>query len=285
LKTIQKGVNPKKLINELSESLLDAFDSLKLIDNYDVYQHLMVYWGDVMQDDVYVVSDDGWQSGRDVYRIMKITKQKDGKNKSKEIDGIDGIESKLLKPQLLINKYFNSEKIELENLEVERDSITAELDAMEEEHGGEEGLLADAKNDKDKITAASAKDRLKAIKGNKNDAEEIELLEHFLKQSDKFTEINKKIKALQKELEKMVWGKYKILTDDEIKLLVVDHKWILNLENGLQNEMQRISQRLTQRIKELVERYETTMPLQLNELKSLEEKVNAHLSIMGFVWN
>lgn len=285
LKNIQKGVNPKKFIHEISESLLEAFGSLKLIDNYDVYQHFMVYWNDIMQDDVYVISDDGWGAGREVYRIMKQTKQKDGKTKSKEIDGIEGIESKLLKPYLLINEYFKSEKIELENLEVERDSITAELDAMEEEHGGEEGLLVDAKNDKDKITAASAKDRLKTIKGNKNDAEEITLLEHFLKQSDKITEINKKIKSLQKTLEKEVWDKYKTLTDNEIKDLVVDLKWILNLENSVQNEMQRISQRLTQRIKELVDRYETPLPLQLNEVKSLEEKVNAHLSKMGFKWN
>jgi len=285
LKNIDKGINPKKLIHEVSENLLQTFGSLKLIDNYDVYQHLMVYWNDVMQDDVYVISDDGWGAGREVYRIMKQTKQKDGKTKSKEIDGIDGIESKLLKPHLLINTYFNSEKIVLDNLEVERDSITAELEAMEEEYGGEEGILLDAKNDKDKITATSAKDRLKAIKRNKNDAEEIILLEHFLKQSDKITEINKKIKASQKTLEKMVWEKYKTLSDDEIKLLVVDNKWIFHLENAVQNEMQRISQRLTQRIKELVDRYETPLPLQLNEVKLFEERVNNHLTKMGFKWN
>ena len=186
-KNIQKGVNPKKLVHEVSESLLQAFRSLKLIDNYDVYQHLMVYWSDVMQDDVYVISDDGWQSGREVYRIIKQTKQKDGKSKSKEIEGLEGIESKLLKPKLLINNYFNTEKKEIEKLEEERDAITAELESMEEEHGGEEGLLADAKNDKDKITAASAKERLKSIKGNKSDAEEIILLEYFLKQSDKIS--------------------------------------------------------------------------------------------------
>ena len=47
-------------------------------------------------------------------------------------------------------------KEEIEKLEVERDTIVAELETMEEEHGGEEGLLVDAKNDKDKITATSA---------------------------------------------------------------------------------------------------------------------------------
>jgi type I restriction enzyme M protein len=284
LEVIQKGVNPKKLIHDVSESLLEAFGSLKLIDNYDVYQHLMAYWSDVMQDDVYVISDDGWQSGREVYRITKQTKQKDGKSKSKDIEGLEGIESKLLKPHLLINNYFNTEKKEIEKLEAERDAIISELEAMEEEHGGEEGLLVDAKNDKDKITATSAKERLKSIKGNKNDYEESVLLEHFLKQSDKITELNKKIKTLQKALEKNVWERYQNLSDQEIKNLVIEHKWINHLENAVQIEMQRISQRLTQRIKELVDRYEVPLPTQLDEFKLLEEKVNYHLSKMGYVW-
>ena len=284
LENLDKGVNPKKLILDVSESLLEAFGSLKLIDNYDIYQHLMVYWNDVMQDDVYVISDDGWQAGREVYRIIKVNKQKDGKTKSKEIEGMEGIESKLLKPHLLVNTYFEIEKEEIGKLEVERDTIVTELETIEEEHGGEEGLLTDAKNDKDKITTASAKERLKSIKGNKSDAEEIELLEYFLKQSDKVTELNKKLKSLQKGLEKKIWDKYKTLSDDEIKDLVVNHKWVSHLENAVQNEMQRISQRLTQRIKELVDRYETPMPLQLNEVKALEKKVNTHLSKMGFVW-
>jgi type I restriction enzyme M protein len=86
-------------------------------------------------------------------------------------------------------------------------------------------------------------------------------------------------------LEQKVWDKYKMLTDDEIKTLVVEDKWINYLQNVVKNEMQRISQRLTQRIKELSDRYETPLPLQLSEVKVLEEKVNAHLNKMGFVWN
>jgi type I restriction enzyme M protein len=63
LKNLTPGVKPKKLIHQISETLLDAFGSLRLIDNYDVYQHLMLYWSEVMQDDVYVISDDGWKAG------------------------------------------------------------------------------------------------------------------------------------------------------------------------------------------------------------------------------
>ena len=126
---------------------------------------------------------------------------------------------------------------------------------------------------------------MKKIKGSKADAEEIKLLETYISHSDKIGELNKKIKDAHKALEQKVWDKYKTLSDDEIKTLVVDDKWISHLENSVQNEMQRISQRLTQRIKELADRYETPLPLQLDEVKALEKKVNAHLSKMGFVWS
>jgi type I restriction enzyme M protein len=285
LKALKEGVKPKQLIHLISEDLLTTFSNLKLIDKYDAYQHLMSYWSEMMQDDVYVISDSGWQAGREVYRIIKTTKDKNGKTKESLVSGIEGIESKLIKPELIVNRYFQKEKKALDTLEVEREALGAKLEEMEEEHGGEDGLMADTRNDKDKITAASVKDRLKKIKGNKDDVEECELLQEYLKLTDAKTEAAKNRAILQKEIETKVWNKYKVLTDDEIIVLVVDDKWIPVLDQAIRTEMQRISQRLTQRIKELADRYETPLPLQLQEVKSLEEKVNAHLTKMGFVWN
>ena len=285
LKQMGVGVKPKKIIHEISESLLNAFSGLKLIDKYDAYQHLMTYWNDLMQDDVYVISDDGWEAGAEVYRIKKSTKGKNDKVTEKLIDGLEGIESKLLKPGLLVSRYFKEEKATIENLETERDRITTQIEEMEEEHGGEDGLLADAKNDKDKITTASVKDRMKKIKGQKDYKDEYDLLHKYLEVSESKSDLGKKISILESELETKVWNRYETLTVEEIKFLVVDDKWMPVLDAAIQSEMQRISQRLTQRIKELAERYETPLPLQLQEVKSLEEKVNVHLHKMGFVWS
>lgn len=83
----------------------------------------------------------------------------------------------------------------------------------------------------------------------------------------------------------MVLEKYSALTEDEIKMLVVDNKWMAAIEQSVNNEMQHISQRLTQRIKELADRYETPLPKQSTEVSELEERVNAHLQKMGFAWN
>jgi len=56
------------------------------------------------------------------------------------------------------------------------------------------------------------------------------------------------------------------------------------MQIAIEGEMERISQRLTGRIKELMERYETPLPAIDKELTELENKVNAHLQKMGFVW-
>lgn len=291
LKGLQEGVKPKKLIHELSEDLLDAFSNLQLIDRYDVYQHLMTYWSETMQDDAYVISDDGWKAGREVYRILKSTKDKTGKTKEKETEGMDGIESKLIKPTLIIDRYFAAEKTAIEVLESKRDALIAEMAEMEEatDDNGDE-LMLEAKNDKDKITTASVKERMKKISplssrrvaGDDVDLEEYKMLETYIKLTDTVADQNKKIKAKQKELETKVWNQYPKLTDDDIKTLVVDDKWIRTLETGIQTEMQRISQRLTQRIKDLADRYETPMPEMMRQMSELEAKVKGHLAKMGF---
>ena len=57
-----------------------------------------------------------------------------------------------------------------------------------------------------------------------------------------------------------------------------------NIKQRMDGEIDQISQRLTQRIKELAGRYETALPKQLVNLEIQMQKVNAHLSKMGFVW-
>ena len=64
--------------------------------------------------------------------------------------------------------------------------------------------------------------------------------------------------------------------------MVVNDKWIATIKLAIQTEMEHISQNLAQRIKTLALRYETPLPKQTEQLKTLEEKVNTHLFNMGF---
>jgi type I restriction enzyme M protein len=281
-KSINSETHPKQFIHELSGSLLETFDNIKLVDKYDFYQYLMTYWTEVMQDDAYVIVADGWQVGKEVYRLEKTIK-KDGKTKSKEVEGIEGIESKLLKTELLISRYFTQEFDSISKLENDQNTIISNIDQIEEEQGSsEEGLLEEVKNDKGKITKDLVQKRLKLIKADPNLQDEYQILSQYASLLDKKVKIDQELKLAKKDLEAKVWERYKKLTDEEIKTLVVEDKWMKTLADGLANEMQRISQKLTQRIKELAERYETPLPLIASEIDELEAKVQAHLKKMGY---
>lgn len=262
-KSIDATTKPKEFIHTLSENLLISFTGLKLIDKYDLYQHLMAYWLEIMQDDSYLIVSDGWKVGTEV------------EYEKKEFEG------KLIPKSILIARYFNEFKLAIENLEAERDTCTAELESIEEEHSGEDGYF----NLLDKVNKGTVAKRLKNIKTDKEAKEEIDVLNLYLKLNEQQSEANKKIKEYSAELDKQLLTKYKSLTIDDIKLLVVEDKWMTIIEHSVKNEMQRISQRLTLRVKELAERYELALPGLLNEVKSLEEKVNVHLSKMGYAWN
>lgn len=67
-----QGDHPKALIDTVSETLLAAFQAAPLLDAYDVYQHLMDYWAETMQDDAYLVAADGWVKGAQPREIVKV---------------------------------------------------------------------------------------------------------------------------------------------------------------------------------------------------------------------
>ena len=76
------GFRPKALIAELAEGLLDHYKGRPLIDAYDVYQHLMDYWVETMQDDVYLIADGGWKA--ETYRVIERKRDKNGKETTKD---------------------------------------------------------------------------------------------------------------------------------------------------------------------------------------------------------
>ncbi|MFM2408776.1 MAG: hypothetical protein RL358_1518, partial [Pseudomonadota bacterium] len=243
---------------QLSEDLLQTFNQVQLIDKYDVYQHLMSYWSDIMQDDAYLIAADGWQAGN---------------------DAANG----LIPPSLIIARYFATEREAIEQLETARDAISRSMEELDEEHGGEEGLLAEAKNDKGKLTRATVAARLKDIKLDVDAADEGKQLNAYLALIEQESTASKKVKDAQKLLDAKVAAQYAQLTIAEIQTLVVDDKWLTTLAADVQTELDRVSQALTGRIKQLAERYAEPLPQLANDVAALNAKVEAHLKQMGFI--
>jgi type I restriction enzyme M protein len=190
----------------------------------------------------------------------------------------------LIPASLLIARYFAKEQTTIESLEAEAAAIAQQLEEMAEEHGGEEGLLAEVKNEKGKITKAAVMARIKEIQDDAEFADEQKVLEDYLALLEKEVEANDRVKKAQKELEAKVAAKYGKLTEDEIKTLVVDDKWLGTLATTVQSELDRVSQALTGRIRQLAERYATPLPKLTNEVESLTASVDQHLKKMGAIW-
>jgi type I restriction enzyme M protein len=191
----------------------------------------------------------------------------------------------LIPALLLIARYFVKEQAAIESLEAEAAALAEQLEEMAEEYGGEEGLMAEARNDTDKLTKASVTARLKEIKGDAEFADERKVLKDYLAVLEKEAEANDREKEVQKELEAKVAAKYGKLTEDEIKTLVVDDKWLATLAAAVQSELDRVSQALTGRIRQLAERYAAPLPQITTEVETLAARVDEHLKKMGSVWD
>ena len=113
LRGIAIGDHPKHLIATIAEDLLDRFKPVPLIDGYDVYQHLMTYWAEVMQDDTYILVQDGWTAG---CVIRELVRTADGKfSESPDITlGRRKLKAELIPPALIVARFYTAEQAALD---------------------------------------------------------------------------------------------------------------------------------------------------------------------------
>lgn len=277
-KALDKGLRPKHEIHVVSENLLKHYNNKQLTDKYAIYQHLMDFWAETMQDDLYELAADGWIAGNEVKRMEKKTKKGD-KEVVKQIAGIEGLEGRLIPPGLMIQEYFAAEQKAIDELEAQAEILNAKMEELRDEQGGEEGLLLNAMDDKNKISKTNLAKAIKDLgKRNEDNAEEFDMLQAYKKLMEDETAIQSKIKATLAELEKKIIAQYPKLSIDEIKTIVVDKKWMTNIEQRISNEMVNISYRLTQRINELADRYTIPLPKIELHLNDFDKIVNEYFN-------
>jgi len=282
------GLDPKQLIETIAEHLLATFKIAPLLEAYDLYQHLLDYWADAMQDDCYLIAAEGWKAGAQPREILQV------KNKEKKLvwpephdfkRGKRRFKSDLIPAALLIGRYFAAERNAIVAIEAELAAIEQRLDEKREEQGGEEGLLSEViegEGEKQKITAKSVTAQLKKI-GDPDFADERQALEEYAALLDRQVDAKARLKTAQEDLEAKLDAKYPKLKEDEIKTLVVDGKWLARIASAVQGELDRVSQTLTGRIRQLAERYAPPLPQLTHDVSMLASRVDEHLKRMGAV--
>ncbi len=265
-----KDGHPKALIEAIAEDLLATFKHAPLLDAYDIYQHLMDYWAETMQDDCYLIAADGWVAKP--ARILETDKKGKAKDKGWACD--------LIPKPLIVARYFAKEQAAIEAKQAELEAVTASLAELEEEHGGEEGCLGAL----DKIAKAEVTARLKELKGDKEAKDEIAVLKRWLELAESETALKRVVKEQEAALDRLAYEKYPELSEVDIKALVVDDKWMTRLAASVQGELDRVSQTLTRRIRELAERYAVPLPKLTDDVEMLAARVEEHLNKMGGSW-
>jgi type I restriction enzyme M protein len=154
LKNINETTAPKKLVDLISETLLDEYHNKPLVDKYNMYQHLMDYWNDIMKDDVYLLVEDGW--------VAKTKRVLEKNQKGKEVD--KGWTCDLIPKELVINRFLKDDLQLVLDCESKIEALKSEITTLTEENGGEE----DALNEVTKVK--EAKDNLEDFLGLAYDA-------------------------------------------------------------------------------------------------------------------
>ena len=290
LTAFDKDGHPKALIETIAEDLLATFRKAKLLDAYDVYQHLMDYWAETMQDDAYLIAADGWVDGAQPREIFQI-RNKDNKLVWPEphdyLLGRRRFKSDLIPAPILVARYLVAERDEIEALDAEIAALEQKLEEMFEENSGEDGLLADVIEgdaDKQKITAKAVKARLREVGDDPVYHEERQVLTAYADVLEKHAVKKAERKDAQEALDKKIDAKYPKLTEVEIKILMLEDKWMARLSTEVQGELNRVSQTLTGRVRELAERYVIPLPELERELAVLSFRVEGHLKRMGGSW-
>jgi type I restriction enzyme M protein len=269
LKALKPGFHPKELIPKIAEDLLAHYTGNPLIDPYAVYQHLMKYWAETMQDDCYLIAADGWRA--ETYRV--IVTDKKGKEKDK------GWTCDLIPKSLIVARYFAKQQREIDGLKAALEATSVEVAELLDEHGVDGCAL-----DLDPLKRVDVSARLKEIAKNKEARDEAAVLKSWLDLNAQEADLKKRLKDAESALDAAACAKYPHLSEAEIKSLVVDDKWLAALGVAIHGELDRLSQQLTLRVSELGRRYAVPLPSLARRSAVLDARVLDHLRSMGFSW-
>ena len=230
---------------------------------------------------MFIIAGGGWIAAKELREARKETGS-DGKVKWLEDGDLTVSKIRLvadvIPPALIIERFFSHLKEALDTAEAKVEELGREIEELAEEHGGEGGLLELAVTDTGKLTAASVKAREKKTDV---DADERRLLKQASRLIAAEAAAKKAAKEAEAELTEAVLEKYPTLTEDEIRALVVQDKWLANITTAIGAEVEARTESLTARVRVLTERYGQTLPQIMDDLAALETRVARHLAAMG----
>ncbi|WQU39126.1 type I restriction-modification system subunit M [Helicobacter pylori] len=274
---LEPGFNPKTLIESVCSKVLKEFEKVEILDKYGVYQLFKDYYNEVLQDDWFLISFNGFRSAKE---LRKLTPLKDKNKKANYLEEPDFViqktyyKSDLIPKHLIKQRFFEKETKELEALENALNEKEALLDELIEEHSNEEGLF-----DGLKINESVLKKELK----NATDLEDKETLKTALEWLEAKNKALKMKNKAYEELELKAFHQYKNLEINEIKDLIIKDKWLNSLKNALENKILKRINAFISALNGIISSYSNSLLELDKEVKESESKVLEHLKDLGLM--
>ncbi|WRB05986.1 type I restriction-modification system subunit M [Helicobacter pylori] len=274
---LEPGFNPKTLIESVCSRVLKEFEKVEILDKYGVYQLFKDYYNEVLQDDWFLISFNGFRSAKE---LRKLNPLKDKNKKANYLEEPDFIvqktyyKSDLIPKNLIKQRFFEKETKELEALENALNEKEALLDEFIEEHSNEEGLF-----DGLKINESVLKKELK----NATDPEDKQTLKTALEWLEAKNKALKMKNKAYEELELKAFHQYKNLEINEIKDLIIKDKWLNSLKNTLENKIQKRINAFISALNGIISSYSNSLLELDKEVKESESKVLEHLKDLGLM--
>ncbi len=274
---LEPGFNPKTLIESVCSKVLKEFEKIEILDKYGVYQLFKDYYNEVLQDDWFLLSFNGFISAKE---LRELTPLKDKNKKANYLEEPDFVilktyyKSDLIPKNLIKQRFFEKETKELEELENALNEKEANFEEFIEEHSNEEGLF-----DGLKINESVLKKELK----NATDLEDKQILKTALEWLEAKNKALKSKNKAYEELELKAFHQYKNLELGEIKDLIIKDKWLKSLKNALENKIQKRINAFTSALNEIIQTYSNSLLELDKEVKESESKVLEHLKDLGLM--
>ncbi|GAA7743070.1 type I restriction-modification system subunit M [Helicobacter pylori] len=274
---LKLGFNPKTLIESVCSRVLKEFEKVGILDKYGVYQLFKDYYNEVLQDDWFLISFNGFRSAKN---LRKLNPLKDKNKKANYLEEPDFViqktyyKSDLIPKNLIKQRFFEKETKELEELENALNEKEALLDEFIEEHSNEEGLF-----DGLKINESVLKKELK----NATDLEDKQILKTALEWLEAKNKALKMKNKAYEELELKAFHQYKNLEINEIKDLIIKDKWLNSLKNALENKIQKHINAFISALNGIISSYSNSLLELDKEVKESESKVLEHLKDLGLM--
>ncbi|WRD31626.1 type I restriction-modification system subunit M [Helicobacter pylori] len=274
---LEPGFNPKTLIESVCSKVLKEFERVEILDKYGVYQLFKDYYNEVLQDDWFLLSFNGFRSAKE---LRKLNPLKDKNKKANYLEEPDFViqktyyKSDLIPKNLIKQRFFEKEAKELEELENALNEKEANFEEFIEEHSNEEGLFYELK-----INESVLKKELK----NATDSEDKKTLKTALELLEAKNKVLKMKNKAYEELELKAFHQYKNLELNEIKDLIIKDKWLKSLKNALENKILKRINALTSALNEIIQTYSNSLLELDKEVKESESKVLEHLKDLGLM--